>query len=162
MRALKAADICWIDDFPSALMSITTQEKYYIRQISVQLDDQSWVHCNDASLFMNSPFGPCSIGESGDLGIYATSVELADGTIRALEGVRNEEWGDEITYIPAARVKRVGFRYSKRPSRINPSLVRKKGKIAETSVLADSKPAGSEPAPLEKQSLSQRASAELP
>lgn len=144
-RILRSADISWVDDLPSALSTITTQEKYNITQVSVHLDDDSWLHCVNASWFNESPFGPCSIGETGDLGIYATHRTLPDGTYVEVHDVKHNTFGDQISYIPAARIKRIEFRYSKRTWRFSPFWAKPKAYIAAPSALAESKPAASEP-----------------
>jgi hypothetical protein len=115
--ALRAANITWSNDDPSALASLGENTKCYVTQIAVQLDDDSWLSCLDAAQFSKSPFGPFQLGPNGDVALYVTDISSADGTDKPQLTLRDPAYGDRITYVPAARIKRITVRYLRKPSR---------------------------------------------
>lgn len=115
--ALRAANITWVNDDPSALASLSENTKSYVTQVAVQLDDGSWLSCQNAAEFNNSPFGPFQLGPNGDIALYVTDISLADGEDKPQPTLRDSTYGDRITYVPAARIKRITVRYLRKPSR---------------------------------------------
>ena len=116
---LRTGDISWTDDSPSALATLSQDTDHMVSQIAVLLDDGTWLECRDTSKFSKSPFGPCVIGEGGDLGLYLTHKELPDGTTKELATVKSDTWGDRITYVPSARIREITIRHERRPSRLS-------------------------------------------
>jgi hypothetical protein len=104
-------DISWSDDVPSAWATLSHNSKFPISQIAVELDDGTWLRCDRAHMFADAPFGPAVLGPSGDIALYLTHIEPKDQEAKELKTVRLEEWGDRITYVPAARVRQVTIRY---------------------------------------------------
>ncbi|AYJ86913.1 hypothetical protein D3Y57_14395 [Sphingomonas paeninsulae] len=114
-KALRYFDVSWANDDPSAWTSVTTQNsKIYLSQICVLTDRGEWLNCTDTSRFADEPFGPCVLGPTGDVSIYVTDEESADGTTSENAHVTNPEYGARMTYIPAGKVQRVAFRFKKR------------------------------------------------
>lgn len=111
--SLRAANITWSNDDPSALASLTDSTKFYVTQVAVYLDDGSCMSCENAADFGGSPFGPLQIGPQGDIALYVTEVTLANGDARNQPSVRHESFGDRITYIPAARIRQITVRHNR-------------------------------------------------
>jgi len=111
--SLRATNITWSNDDPSALASLSDSTKYYLTQVAVYLDDGSCVSCENASDFSESPFGPLQIGPQGDIALYVTEVSPVNGEPRHQPNVRHAEYGDRITYIPAARIRQITFRHQR-------------------------------------------------
>lgn len=110
-------DLSWSDETPSAWSRITQHNRrVFYGQITVLLDDGSCLSCNDTRLFADAPFGPCSLGPNGDVALYVTHQAEPNGPFQAVEGVRDFYHGDELTYIPAARIKKLKMRLIRRLS----------------------------------------------
>jgi hypothetical protein len=108
---LRATNVTWTNDDPSALVSLSGSTRYYVTQVAVLLDDGSWLSCLSASDFNNAPFGPFQIGPNGDIALYVTEISPADGADRPQLAVRDDAYGDRITYVPAARIRQITFRH---------------------------------------------------
>jgi hypothetical protein len=110
--SVRKTNLSWSDETPSAWSRITQHNRrIYYSQIRVQLDDDSWLACDDTRLFADAPFGPCTLGPSGDVALYVTHKCPRDARdFVAVEMVRDPFHGDEITYIPAPRVRSVSVR----------------------------------------------------
>ncbi|WP_159011377.1 hypothetical protein [Bradyrhizobium sp. S69] len=115
--SLRAANITWANDDPSALASLSENTKCYVTQVAVLLDDDSWLSCENAVEFTKAPFGPFQLGPNGDIALYVTDISLADGTEKPQLRLRDAAYGDRITYVPAARIKRITVRYLRKPNR---------------------------------------------
>lgn len=115
--SLRAANITWANDDPSALATLSENTKCYVTQVAVQLDDGSWLSCQSAVDFTGAPFGPFQLGPNGDIALYVTDITEADGTDKPQLTLRDPAYGDRITYVPAARIKRITVRYLRKPSR---------------------------------------------
>jgi hypothetical protein len=112
---LRYAGVSWSDDNPSAWMSFSESTDNYVSQIAVQLDDGTWLQCNDTSKFSDAPFGPCVLGANGDVALYLTHEERPDGKSKELKTVLDPHYGARLTYIPAARIRRLTLRHIARP-----------------------------------------------
>lgn len=108
---VRDADVSWSDDDPSALTSIAYDSQYKLSQLSVETDDGKTFLCNSALEFVRSPFGPCRIGVDGDIAMYVTHIRNGDEPPEEQPTVKDAEYGDRITYIPASKIKRVSFRH---------------------------------------------------
>jgi hypothetical protein len=109
--ALKWADITWSDDEPSALASLSSNSRHPITQVAVQMDDGTWLRCDDVRKFSDAPFAPCVIGPGGDIALYLSHEDSPDGKSKEITSARSRDYGDRITYIPASRIKRITLRY---------------------------------------------------
>ena len=114
---LRAANVTWANDDPSALASISENTKCYVTQVAVQLDDGSWLSCLNAADYSDAPFGPFQLGPSGDIAFYVTDISSPDGEEKPQSTLRDPSYGDRLTYVPAARIKRITVRYLRKPSR---------------------------------------------
>lgn len=110
---LRATNVSWVDEDPSALASIMANNKYPMTQVGVQLDDGTWLRCDELWRFADAPFGPCKIGPNGDIALYLTHEQPIEGPEVELQSVRDEICGDRISYIPASKIKIINFRHIK-------------------------------------------------
>lgn len=107
---LRQSNVSWADDSPSAWSRLQGDSRAFITQVAVLLDDDSWLISDPVDQFESAPFGSCILGENGDLALYVTSVEAADGTVLQ-SPVRDARYGDQLTYVPANRVKQLVLRH---------------------------------------------------
>jgi hypothetical protein len=109
-RLLRRSRISHADDLPSAWVALFGV-KNPVTQLSVKLKDGSWLMCDDLSKFANSPNGPCILGANGDILMYVTHTQSDIGVafFPAPDPI-DENWGHEITYIPADQIARVDVR----------------------------------------------------
>ncbi|WP_156332427.1 hypothetical protein [Rhodopseudomonas sp. AAP120] len=108
---LRFVDMSWSDNDPSALITLTSSTEYFVSQIAVQLDDGTWLRCDDTSKFKGAPFYPCLIGPAGDIAFYLTHEEPIGQKAKELSSVRDLHYGDRLTYIPAQRIKQITVRH---------------------------------------------------
>lgn len=113
-KILRSARVTYSDDLPSAWRAIPEAKGVYAEQLSVKLIDGTWLHCDDMSKFEESPNRSCVFGGEGDLLMYVTHVK-APGANEYVEKVRvkDNKYGDLITYLPKSQIARVEFRRSK-------------------------------------------------
>lgn len=111
---VRKADLSWSDETPSAWSKITLHNsRTYVSQISIQLDDDSWLFCDDTRQFADAPYGPCVLGPNGDVAFYATHKCLPGEAIVEDLDVRDAHHGDKLTYVPASKIRRVSLRMLK-------------------------------------------------
>lgn len=111
---VRKADLSWSDETPSAWSRITLHNsRTYVSQISVHLDDDSWLFCDDTRKFADAPYGPCVLGPNGDVAIYATHKCRPGEDFVEAPDVRDVHHGDKLTYIPANKIRRVSLRMLK-------------------------------------------------
>jgi hypothetical protein len=108
---LKKFDVTWSNDDPSALATLTGDSKFGVTQIAVRLDDDRWLRCDDLRQFENAPFAPYVLGPNGDVALYLTHEETSDGELKLQSTVRDHNYGDRITYVPASRIKQIVIRH---------------------------------------------------
>lgn len=114
LRALlRASNISWSDDDPSALATLSSNSRFRVSQVAVLLDDGTWLSCDDTRQFNDAPYGPCLFGPNGDVALYLTHEEPPGEEARDMQTTRNPDYGDRITYIPAARIRRITLRHMK-------------------------------------------------
>lgn len=106
---VRSLDISWMDDDPSALATLSSNTQHHVTQIAVQLDDGTWLRCDDVSQFSGAPFAPFLLGPNGDVALYLTH----EGD-KEQPTTRNADYGDRITYIPASRVRCINIRQQAR------------------------------------------------
>jgi hypothetical protein len=113
-RLLRATRISHSDDLPSAWMALFG-ERRVATQLTVQMKDGTWLMCDDLSKFGSSPNGPCVLGAKGDILMYVTDKRTDKQSKRGLGFVPvvhpiDEQWGHDITYVPADQIVRVDLR----------------------------------------------------
>lgn len=101
------------NDDPNAISVLASKTNCVVTQCAVQLDDNSWLFCDYTGDFRGALHPPITIGRNADVAMYVTSVKDSEGHVRKLPDVQNEEYGDRLTYVPAARVRRLSLRYRK-------------------------------------------------
>lgn len=111
-RVLRHFDISWADDLPTAWATISSaNSQHKLTQISALLEDGTWLICSPVGKFNNDPFGPCVLGQSGDLALYVTEEIEPCGVSREQKTVKHETMGSRLTYIPASGIKRIVMRH---------------------------------------------------
>lgn len=110
-RVLRAANLTWSDDKPSVWATIMSNSKNPVSQISVLVDDGTWLRCHQTTCFADLPFGPCQLGATGDVALFVTHVVRPGGKEEAIEDISNDGYGHQITYVPASRICRVAIRF---------------------------------------------------
>jgi hypothetical protein len=111
-RGLRHVDISWADDMPTAWATISSaNSQHKLTQLSVLLDDGTWLNCSPVGKFNDAPFGPCVLGQSGDLALYVTEEIEPCGKSRPQTTVKHETLGSRLTYIPTANIKRIVMRH---------------------------------------------------
>lgn len=104
--------LSWADDDPSALVTLTANSRYAVTQVAVHLQDGTILRCDDTSKFNNAPFGPILIGPNGDVALYLTHRDPADGSASvAQQYVVDPNYGFRITYVPASQIKILDLRH---------------------------------------------------
>ena len=104
-------DVSWANDRPSALGAIIHNNKFPVSQIAVELDDGTWLRCDDTSRFSEAPFGPCLLGADGSVGLYLTHEDRPGENSRELMTTADEHYGHRITYIQANKIRRLSIRH---------------------------------------------------
>jgi hypothetical protein len=111
VRDMRKHNVTWSNNDVSALASIYQSTDFLFMQCDVQLKDGTWLKCDDLSTFSNAPHGPMMLGRAGDVAMYVSHVQRAKQKKSiAVENVRDDEWGDVLTYIPAEEIKSIEFR----------------------------------------------------
>jgi len=128
-RIVRKVNLSWSDDTPSAWARVTQHNsRHFVTQVSVHLDDDSWLFCDAAGAFGDAPFGPCIFGTNGDIALYVThSAASGEGVEAVTNTVRDPYHGDELTWVPASRIRKVS--------------VRLKGSVSASSEAAEAAPA---------------------
>ena len=118
LAILRALRISYSDDDPSALASLQGDNQCTVTQISVKLDDGTWLLCDDTNDFADAPFGPFIVGPNGDVAIYPTHEIEFGKKKRELTATKDTHWGANIQFIPANRVTQISFRHKKDVNRV--------------------------------------------
>lgn len=116
-------DITWANDDPSALATLSSNSRYPLTQIAVELEDGTWLRCDDTAKFIGAPFGPVILGPKGDIAFYLTHQEAPGADAKELTSVRDPNYGDRITYIPANQIRRITFRHKTKSNRLSTAAV---------------------------------------
>lgn len=113
-KIMRATNYSWTDEAPSAWATLyANHARHGVTQISVLHEDGTWLNCDLCHDFEGAPFGPFVLGPSGDVALFVTEEEK-DGDVHRCEGVRSDEYGDRLTYVPASKIKRVAIRFKPR------------------------------------------------
>ena len=114
---LRAINISWSDNTPSAWARLQQNRKIRISQIAVELDDGTWLRCDSVGSFDDAAFGPAILGANGDIALYLTHEDRQGAESKEQPTVRDPLWGDRMTYVPASRIKQVALRFAPKASR---------------------------------------------
>lgn len=111
-RLARAINLSWSDDTPSAWYRVTqTNRQHFVAQITVILEDGSVLGCADTRPFASAPYGPCVLGANGDIALYVTHARRPDeDQFIERARVRDPFHGDDLTYIPASRIREMRIR----------------------------------------------------
>ena len=113
-RTLRVTSVSYSDDLPDAWKQIFATTDSDINQITVKLTDGTWLHCDNLESFKNEPCGPCTLGESGDILMYATHQKLGnEESFRKLDDIKTD-WGTQASYIPKDKIAFVDLRFQRR------------------------------------------------
>lgn len=110
---LRKFEVSFSDDDPSVLATLSMDTAHRMSQIAVKLDDGTWLRCDNTEDFAASPFGPCMIGQNGDVALYLTHVDSANGAEKELVSTKDNDFGDRLSYVPASRITQINVRYMK-------------------------------------------------
>lgn len=134
---VRRSGVSWADDIPTAWLGITaTKTTSMLSQISVELTDGRVLLCEDTAKYIDAHEGPCLLGLNGDVGLYVDAEMRPDGTWKEKNDTRHATFGDLMTYVPVAEIKRVEMRY-----------ITAKAEKAALKAAAKAKAAGGEPSP---------------
>lgn len=117
-RLLKKSNISYADDDPSVLTTISADTEHHVSQVTVMLDNGNELMCQNTADFGDAPISPFIYGADGSVAMYVTHTYRPGTDGRQIEAeqtqVRDSEWGDNLTIIPAGRVRQVDIRLKKR------------------------------------------------
>ncbi len=118
---LRQSGISWTDDTPSAWSAVVAENsRFPATQLSVQLEDRTWLHCSQTHSISSLPFGPFVAGNNGDIAMYVDRVVPPEGEERNYANtVSVDGWGANLTFIPASRIRQVEMRLIQSPRRTN-------------------------------------------
>lgn len=115
---LKRGKLSYADDDPSVMTAIFADTQHHVSQVLVTLDDGRELQCANTADFEKAAIAPFIYGADGSVALYVTHVyrPQPDGTqkVDRQEHVRNPEWGDNLTIVPASRIRNVDIRLKKR------------------------------------------------
>lgn len=114
--ALQAMNITWSNDDPSALATLSANSKHRMSQFAVQLNDGTWLYCENPKQFSDAPFKPVILGPTGDVAMYVTHKEPPGHDREEISRVRDQHYGDKITYLPAASIRQFIIRHENKVS----------------------------------------------
>jgi hypothetical protein len=104
-------DISWSTDDPTTIATLSDNAKFGMTAFAVQLKDETWLECKNPHEFEGAPFNPVIIGKDGSVALYVTHKELKGQPEEAIPSVRDEQFGDKITYIPASEIRQIVIRH---------------------------------------------------
>jgi hypothetical protein len=80
-------------------------------QVEVLLKNGTSLACQDVQSFSDAPFPKYYTDSFGNIAIYVTHKQKLNSEKKEQKTVRDAEWGDRITYIPAQEIERILFRF---------------------------------------------------
>lgn len=108
---VRKAGVTYSDDLPSAWRAIPDAKGYYPQQLTVVMKNGSTLHCFELADFAECINGPCVFGADGDMLMYVTHVKHKNDTnFTEVDDVKNEDFGDNITYIPKSEIEKILYR----------------------------------------------------
>lgn len=117
---LRKAGISSSDRNVAAWETVINREDSGPTQITVQKKDGMTVQCERLDDFKDAPFGPMILGQDGSIAMYVTDYRDESGEWEKVS-LEHNDWGPEITVIPAGEISEVRIRH-------NPSLLRRWGR----------------------------------
>lgn len=111
---LQKAGVLNEDGTPSVWVGLTQATHVGPTQMSVRLKDGSILNCDDVQSFRNAPFPKYYTDNDMNIALYVTSSKSPDGVKEDHPTVRDETWGDRLTYVPASEISRVQVRIKKK------------------------------------------------
>lgn len=109
-KFLNEKEISYADDLPSAWLGLFDVKTHTNEQLTVIIKDGTVYHCNNLSEFKDEPNGPCYLGPNGDVLMYVTNIYNSEGNELKHPPIKDPDWGNEITYLPASEICRVYLR----------------------------------------------------
>ncbi|WP_431674451.1 hypothetical protein [Rhizobium leguminosarum] len=110
---MQNTNVSYADDIPTAWLNLFGETNVVASQLLVRLKDGRTLMCSDLHRFKDEPNGPFRFGATGDILMYVTDLKVGYAW-STIDDVFCDEWGSEITYIPASEVAQVNFRRRKR------------------------------------------------
>ncbi|ADW16393.1 hypothetical protein Despr_0204 [Desulfobulbus propionicus DSM 2032] len=102
------------DGIPNVWTGITQCTHAGPTQVKVLLKDGSALICNNVQSFGDAAFPKYYTDNDGNIALYVTSIRKTDGTTKEMTTVRDADWGDRLTYVPASEISRVMIRFKKK------------------------------------------------
>jgi hypothetical protein len=99
------------DNIKGVWPGLTQNTKVAPTQITVLLKNGTSLECNDVQSFSNAPFPRYYADNDGNIAIYVSRKIFSDGTHKDMTHVRDDNWGDRITYIPKYEIASIGIRF---------------------------------------------------
>lgn len=113
LRAVfRSTGYSWADETISAMDHLQENNRSHPRQLCVETTDGFTYFCTNTEPVGALPFGPYILGCTGDVLMYADHSQVPGGDPAPVEGWNDEEWGANITYIPANQVRRIAIRFA--------------------------------------------------
>lgn len=114
-KMLRGGWVSLSDDVPTAWAALAdVGEEVHVRQLKVCLIDGTLLFCKDLSAFNREPNLSCVLGGSGDILMHVTDIGKLDANgarvWKEVGGVKNDDFGTAITYIPKEQIARVELR----------------------------------------------------
>lgn len=111
-RGLRMARISVSDRSQSAWDRLRVDPALIPSQIVVRRKDGTWLMCDRIDRFNDHATGACIFGADGSVAFYATdAMSPGDDDWVATDVSGPEDWGDLMTYIPAAEIAQISLRY---------------------------------------------------
>ena len=109
-KAMYDAGVSTDEGYKSTWQRIIQDVDIEPKQIFVTLKDGKVLSCEHIGRFKGAAIELSSIDDDGNIAIYVTHIDGKEVKAK----LRDEKWGDLITYIPATEVYTVGFRCLKK------------------------------------------------
>ena len=107
---LRVSGVSFADDTPRAWTDLFTVKNNSATALYVETKNGTVYLSEGLHRFIDLPNGPCVLGSSGDILMYATDTLLPNGSRVSQDDLEIDGWGTAITYIPASEVVRVRLR----------------------------------------------------
>lgn len=125
-KALRWMRVSFADDDPSVFAVLASDTRNQVTQVTVSLDDGRELLCDSTGKFRDAPLEPFIFGSDGSVAMYVTHVYALDANgvegEKVNEGVRDPNFGDNMTFIPAGSIKHLDVRLRPRPSGVSSSV----------------------------------------
>lgn len=102
----------WDNTLPGAWQTIVMTEGADMMQLTVFTDDGAAYHCDLLRRYAHLPNAPACYGFDRSIAMYVTHRSPSGAEdFEPVAGLAVEGYGVEMTYLPAATIQRVVFRY---------------------------------------------------